>query len=98
MKKQETALRWLMRTAGRDKLYIGLLVLIQAALGGSTVLYALLLVFCVVTTYNAVNAAIIGVTGAKESLPLGVEPFCSERLPWPGICCSWGSSGWADAW
>ena len=48
------------------------------------VLYALLLVFCVVTTYNAVNAAIIGVTGAKESLPLGVEPilFGTFTMAW----------------
>lgn len=43
MKKQETALRWLSRTAGKDKLYIGLLVLTQAILGGSGVLYAVLL-------------------------------------------------------
>ena len=43
MKKQETTLRWLSRTAGKDKLYIGLLVLTQAILGGSGVLYAVLL-------------------------------------------------------
>ena len=43
MKEQETALRWLSRTAGKDKLYIGLLVLTQAILGGSGVLYAVLL-------------------------------------------------------
>ena len=43
MKEQETTLRWLSRTAGKDKLYIGLLVLTQAILGGSGVLYAVLL-------------------------------------------------------
>ena len=31
--------------------------------------------FLVMTTYNVVNAAIIGVTGAKDTLPLGVGPI-----------------------
>ena len=35
-------------------------------------LYAGLLLFLVMTTYNVVNAAIIGITGAKDTLPLGV--------------------------
>lgn len=40
------------------------------------VLYAGLLLFCVVTTYNAVNAALINITGAAaDSVPLGVEPI-----------------------
>ena len=38
-------------------------------------LYAGLLLFLVMTTYNVVNAAIIGVTGAKDTLPLGVGPI-----------------------
>lgn len=39
------------------------------------ILYAFLLLFCVVTTYNAVNAAILGITGAKDTVPLGVGPI-----------------------
>ena len=38
-------------------------------------LYAGLLVFLLMTTYNVVNAAIIGITGAKDTLPLGVGPI-----------------------
>ncbi len=38
------------------------------------VLYAFLLLFCVVTTYNAVNMALLAMTGAKDTVPLGVEP------------------------
>ena len=38
-------------------------------------LYAGLLLFLVMTTYNVVNAAIIGITGAKDTLPLGVGPI-----------------------
>ncbi|MBQ7657108.1 MAG: hypothetical protein IJI53_06020 [Clostridia bacterium] len=39
------------------------------------VLYALLLVFCVVTTYNAINAVLVGFSGARDTVPLGVEPI-----------------------
>ena len=39
------------------------------------IIYAFLLLFCVVTTYNAVNAALIGITGAKDTVPLGVGPI-----------------------
>ena len=38
-------------------------------------LYAGVLLFLVVTTYNAINAAIIGVTGAVDTVPLGVGPI-----------------------
>ena len=38
-------------------------------------LYAGVLLFLVMTTYNVVNAAIIGVTDAKDTLPLGVGPI-----------------------
>lgn len=38
-------------------------------------LYAGLLLFLVMTTYNVVNAAVIGITGAKDTLPLGVGPI-----------------------
>ena len=34
-----------------------------------------LLLLCVVTTYNVVNTAIVAVTGARDSVPLGVEPI-----------------------
>lgn len=37
--------------------------------------YALVLLFCVGATYNAVNAALVGLTGAKDTVPLGVEPI-----------------------
>lgn len=38
--------------------------------------YAFVLLFCVVTTYNAVNAAIIHLTrAASDSVPLGVGPI-----------------------
>ena len=43
MKNQQSSLRWLRAAAGRDKVYIGLLALTQAILGGSGVLYAVLL-------------------------------------------------------
>ena len=39
------------------------------------ILYAFVLLFCVMTTYNVVNAAIIGITGAKDTVPLGVGPI-----------------------
>ena len=39
------------------------------------VLYALLLVFCVVTTYNAVNTLLYSVNGAQDGALLGVEPI-----------------------
>ena len=38
-------------------------------------LYAGLLLFLVMTTYNVVNAAIIGITGAVGTVPLGVGPI-----------------------
>ena len=43
MEKRQSALLWLSRTAGKDKLYVGFLVLVQALLGFSGVLYAFLL-------------------------------------------------------
>jgi ATP-binding cassette subfamily B protein len=43
MKKQQNALRWLNAAAGRDKAYIAALALSQALLGGSGVLFAVLL-------------------------------------------------------
>lgn len=39
------------------------------------VLYAFLLLFLVVTTYNMINAAILAVTKAQDTIPLGVEPI-----------------------
>ena len=40
------------------------------------VLYAFVLLLCVVATYNAVNAALLAVTGApRDTVPLGVEPL-----------------------
>lgn len=39
------------------------------------VLYAFLLLFLVVTTYNMINAAILSVTKAQDTIPLGVEPI-----------------------
>ena len=39
-------------------------------------LYAFVLLLCVVATYNAVNAALLAVTGApRDTVPLGVEPL-----------------------
>ena len=38
-------------------------------------LYGLLIMLCVATTYNGINAAIIAVTGAKDTVPLGVGPI-----------------------
>lgn len=45
-------------------------------------IYGLILVVCVYLTYNAINAVIIGFTGAADTVPLGVEPvlygvFCT---------------------
>ena len=39
------------------------------------VLYAFLLLFCVVTTYNVINGAILAFTKAQDTIPLGVEPI-----------------------
>lgn len=39
------------------------------------VLYAYLLLFCVVKTYDTINAVLIGVTGAEGTVPLGVGPI-----------------------
>ena len=39
------------------------------------VLYAFLLLFLVVTTYNVINSALIAVTKAEDKIPLGVEPI-----------------------
>ena len=39
------------------------------------VLYAFLLLLCVVTTYNAVNSLLVALTGARDTVPLGVEPI-----------------------
>ena len=39
------------------------------------VLYALLLTFCVVMTYNALNALLISLSGNQDNVPLGVEPI-----------------------
>ncbi|MBQ8108975.1 MAG: hypothetical protein IJ124_02275 [Clostridia bacterium] len=68
------ALRFLARTPGANdrwmmlsqKRYISLPL---------NILYAMLLMFCVVTTYNAINAAIIALTGVKDRIPLGVGPI-----------------------
>ena len=43
MEKQHNTLRWLSRTAGKDKLYVAVLMLLQVFLGGSGVLYAVLM-------------------------------------------------------
>lgn len=39
------------------------------------VLYAFVILFCVVTTYNALNALLVVLTDAKDTVPLGVEPI-----------------------
>lgn len=39
------------------------------------VLYAFVILFCVVTTYNALNALLVALTDAKDTVPLGVEPI-----------------------
>jgi len=39
------------------------------------ILYGYVLLACVIGTYNMVNVAIVSVTGAKDSVPLGVEPI-----------------------
>lgn len=41
--KGSNSVKWLCQTAGRQKIYIGILILIQGILGGSGVIYALLL-------------------------------------------------------
>ena len=38
------------------------------------ILYAFLLLFVVYTLYNVINGVIVGITGAADSVPLGVEP------------------------
>ena len=39
------------------------------------ILYAFVLLVCVVMTYNMVNGVIVSVSGERESVPLGVEPL-----------------------
>ena len=39
------------------------------------VVYAFLLLFCVVTTYNVINGLILSVTKAADTIPLQVEPI-----------------------
>ncbi len=39
------------------------------------VLYAFLLLFCVVTTYNGINALLLMGDTARDTVPLGVEPI-----------------------
>jgi len=39
------------------------------------IIYAVLLVFLVITTYNVINMAIIRFTGATDTMPLGVGPI-----------------------
>jgi hypothetical protein len=39
------------------------------------ILYAYLLLFCVVLTYQLINMAIISFTGARDTVPLGVGPI-----------------------
>lgn len=38
------------------------------------VIYGFLVLFCVYMLYNLINYAIIGITGAEGTVPLGVEP------------------------
>ena len=39
------------------------------------VLYAFLILLCVVTTYNLVNTVLVSITGAQDTVPLGVGPI-----------------------
>ena len=39
------------------------------------VLYAFLILLCVVTTYNLVNMVLVSITGAQDTVPLGVGPI-----------------------
>jgi len=39
------------------------------------ILYCFLILFCVVMTYDAINAAVIAITGARDTVPLGVGPI-----------------------
>ena len=66
------------------------------------VLYAFLLLFCVVMTYNAINAAVIALTHAADTVPLGVEPilFGVFTAAWDLLFLQMKRTGkriWADA-
>lgn len=39
------------------------------------ILYAYWLLFCVYTLYQVINVGLIAITGAKDTIPLGVEPI-----------------------
>lgn len=39
------------------------------------ILYSMAVLTCVYMTYNLVNLAIVGITGAADTVPLGVEPI-----------------------
>ena len=40
-----------------------------------TVLYGMWVMFCVVTTYNVINVILVSLSGARDTVPLGVEPI-----------------------
>ena len=39
------------------------------------ILYSLVILLCVYMLYNVINYAIVGITGAVDTVPLGVEPI-----------------------
>ena len=39
------------------------------------ILYCFVLMFCIYNLYNIINMAIIAITGAEDTIPLGVEPL-----------------------
>lgn len=41
---------------------------------GMNILCAYVILFCVYSTYSVINFAIVSITGATDTLPLGVEP------------------------
>jgi ATP-binding cassette subfamily B protein len=71
MKKQEGTLRWLSGTAGKDKVYIVALLLLQAVLGGSNVLYAILMRSLIDTAVAGSRAGMIDSALWLTALVLG---------------------------
>lgn len=50
-------------------------------------LYAVLVIFCVVTTYNVINGVIVSINGETGTVPLGVEPilFGTFTVAWDSL-------------
>ena len=71
---EHVALRFLERTKGAADEYIMVTVRGYASFP-LNILYAFVVLFLVYCLYNIINLAIVTITGAADTVPLGVEPI-----------------------